>query len=219
MRMIHVSVDQGDTWNMAQLPAVGHEQFYSILAANGDMVFIHVDEPGGQSFSYISFRKILYTVCFYIGYMGIRKKSLFPFSQTQDTALSTCPMTVALSTPNPSNATSTPPQEEKPTSQMSLHSAESSSPVFWLKVVVRILKWRTVKIRKLPSGRFEFDCQANTGTSFCCFPPPCDTIVLVKVTWVVNLLCMLKTSVPLPPATCRCSMICQIHAVPVFCVL
>lgn len=47
--MIHVSVDQGDKWNMAQLPPVGHEQFYSILAANDDMVFMHVDEPGGQS--------------------------------------------------------------------------------------------------------------------------------------------------------------------------
>lgn len=49
LRMIHVSVDQGETWNMAQLPPVGHEQFYSILAANDDMVFMHVDEPGGQS--------------------------------------------------------------------------------------------------------------------------------------------------------------------------
>lgn len=47
--MIHVSVDQGETWNMAQLPPVGHEQFYSILAANDEMVFMHVDEPGGQS--------------------------------------------------------------------------------------------------------------------------------------------------------------------------
>lgn len=49
LRMIHVSVDQGETWNMAQLPPVGHEQFYSILAANDEMVFMHVDEPGGQS--------------------------------------------------------------------------------------------------------------------------------------------------------------------------
>ena len=47
--MIHVSVDQGEVWNMAQLPAVGHEQFYSILAANNDMVFMHVDDPGGTS--------------------------------------------------------------------------------------------------------------------------------------------------------------------------
>lgn len=47
LRAIHVSVDDGDTWNMAQLPPVGHEQFYSILAANDEMVFMHVDEPGG----------------------------------------------------------------------------------------------------------------------------------------------------------------------------
>lgn len=33
---------------MAQLPSVGQEQFYSILAANDDMVFMHVDEPGGK---------------------------------------------------------------------------------------------------------------------------------------------------------------------------
>uniref|UniRef100_A0A3Q0R9B2 Sortilin 1b n=1 Tax=Amphilophus citrinellus TaxID=61819 RepID=A0A3Q0R9B2_AMPCI len=46
LRVIHVSVDQGDSWNMAQLPPVGHEQFYSILAANDEMVFMHVDEPG-----------------------------------------------------------------------------------------------------------------------------------------------------------------------------
>lgn len=48
-RRIHVSTDQGDTWSMAQLPSVGQEQFYSILAANDDMVFMHVDEPGGKS--------------------------------------------------------------------------------------------------------------------------------------------------------------------------
>lgn len=47
LRMIHVSVDQGETWNMAQLPPVGHEQFYSILSANEEMVFMHVDEPYG----------------------------------------------------------------------------------------------------------------------------------------------------------------------------
>ncbi|XP_074500645.1 sortilin 1b [Sebastes fasciatus] len=53
LRMIHVSVDHGDTWNMAQLPPVGHEQFYSILAANDDMVFMHVDEPGDTGFGTI----------------------------------------------------------------------------------------------------------------------------------------------------------------------
>lgn len=53
LRMIYVSVDQGETWNMAQLPPVGHEQFYSILAANNDMVFMHVDEPGDTGFGTI----------------------------------------------------------------------------------------------------------------------------------------------------------------------
>lgn len=59
LRMIHVSVDQGETWNMAQIPPVGHEQFYSILAANDDMVFMHVDEPGGQSMHYHSCSPII----------------------------------------------------------------------------------------------------------------------------------------------------------------
>ncbi|KAG8589148.1 hypothetical protein GDO81_006276 [Engystomops pustulosus] len=45
-RRIHVSRDQGDTWNVAQLPSVTHEQFYSVLAASDDMVFIHVDDEG-----------------------------------------------------------------------------------------------------------------------------------------------------------------------------
>lgn len=48
-RMIHVSVDGGETWNMAQLPTVTHEQFYSILAANQDVIFMHVDDPGGKN--------------------------------------------------------------------------------------------------------------------------------------------------------------------------
>nr|XP_025976255.1 sortilin isoform X2 [Dromaius novaehollandiae] len=52
-RRIHVSLDQGETWNMAQLPSVGHEQFYSILAANEDLVFMHVDEPGDTGFGTI----------------------------------------------------------------------------------------------------------------------------------------------------------------------
>lgn len=53
LRMIYVSVDQGESWNMAQLPPVGHEQFYSILAANDEMVFMHVDEPGDTGFGTI----------------------------------------------------------------------------------------------------------------------------------------------------------------------
>ncbi|KAF7208428.1 sortilin isoform X2 [Nothobranchius furzeri] len=45
-RVIHVSVDGGDRWNMAQLPAVNHQQFYSILSANQDTIFMHVDDLG-----------------------------------------------------------------------------------------------------------------------------------------------------------------------------
>uniref|UniRef100_A0A3Q2QZJ4 Sortilin 1a n=1 Tax=Fundulus heteroclitus TaxID=8078 RepID=A0A3Q2QZJ4_FUNHE len=45
-RVVHVSVDGGEHWNIAQLPAVNHQQFYYILAANQDMIFIHVDDPG-----------------------------------------------------------------------------------------------------------------------------------------------------------------------------
>uniref|UniRef100_A0A8C8SGU7 Sortilin n=1 Tax=Pelusios castaneus TaxID=367368 RepID=A0A8C8SGU7_9SAUR len=52
-RRIHVSLDQGETWNMAQLPSVGEEQFFSILAANEDMVFMHVDDPGNTGYGTI----------------------------------------------------------------------------------------------------------------------------------------------------------------------
>ncbi|XP_077370323.1 sortilin-like [Festucalex cinctus] len=44
-RMLHVSVDHGDHWNMAQLSAIGPHQFYSILGASNEMVFMHVDGP------------------------------------------------------------------------------------------------------------------------------------------------------------------------------
>lgn len=45
-RTIHVSADGGEVWNIAQLPTVNHEQFYSMLSANQDMIFMHVDDPG-----------------------------------------------------------------------------------------------------------------------------------------------------------------------------
>lgn len=65
MRAIHVSVDLGETWNMAQLPPVSHEQFYSILAANDEMVFMHVDEPGGWWFLLLY---LLYYICSQLGF-------------------------------------------------------------------------------------------------------------------------------------------------------
>ncbi|XP_051885921.1 sortilin-like [Pristis pectinata] len=52
-RSVYVSADQGDSWNKAQLPPVSHEQFYSILAADDEMIFIHVDEPGNNGFGTI----------------------------------------------------------------------------------------------------------------------------------------------------------------------
>ncbi|XP_063811280.1 sortilin [Pseudophryne corroboree] len=52
-RRIHISQDHGDTWNVAQLPSVTHEQFYSVLAASDDMVFIHVDDEGDTGFGTI----------------------------------------------------------------------------------------------------------------------------------------------------------------------
>lgn len=47
-RRIQVSQDHGDTWNVAQLPSVTHEQFYSVLTANDNLIFIHVDDEGGK---------------------------------------------------------------------------------------------------------------------------------------------------------------------------
>ncbi|TTB85621.1 Sortilin [Bagarius yarrelli] len=43
----------GEVWDMAQLPTVGHEQFYSILSSSDDMVFVHVDEPGDSGMGVI----------------------------------------------------------------------------------------------------------------------------------------------------------------------
>lgn len=63
--MIYVSTDQGEEWNMAQLPPVGHEQFYSILAANDEMVFMHVDEPGGEILVYFLAWQITYGLLIY----------------------------------------------------------------------------------------------------------------------------------------------------------
>lgn len=52
-RLVYVSADQGDTWNKAQLPPVTHEQFYSVLAADDEMIFMHVDDPGNTGFGTI----------------------------------------------------------------------------------------------------------------------------------------------------------------------
>lgn len=102
---------------------------------------------------------------FYIQLWVSGQKRPFLFPQTQDMAQSTCPMIVALYTPNLLSATCTPQQEEKPTSPMSPPFAESSSPVFCLKVGIHFSKWRTVDspwLFELKGG-----CQADTWPSSC----------------------------------------------------
>ncbi|KAK1169010.1 sortilin [Acipenser oxyrinchus oxyrinchus] len=52
-RALYVSSDQGDTFNQAQLPSATKEQFYSVLEADDDMIFMHVDEPGDTDFGMV----------------------------------------------------------------------------------------------------------------------------------------------------------------------
>ncbi|XP_015207831.2 sortilin [Lepisosteus oculatus] len=49
-RVIYVSSNQGDSFNQAQLPSATLEQFYSVLEADAEMIFMHVDEPGDTNF-------------------------------------------------------------------------------------------------------------------------------------------------------------------------
>uniref|UniRef100_A0A8C4Q6M6 Sortilin 1a n=1 Tax=Eptatretus burgeri TaxID=7764 RepID=A0A8C4Q6M6_EPTBU len=45
-RVVKVSLDQGDSWTVAQLPLVEKDQFYSVLMADNSMIFMHVDAEG-----------------------------------------------------------------------------------------------------------------------------------------------------------------------------
>ncbi|KAJ8386680.1 hypothetical protein AAFF_G00167960 [Aldrovandia affinis] len=49
-RVIYVSSDQGDVFNRAQLPSATIEQFYSVLDGDEDMIFMHVDDPGADTY-------------------------------------------------------------------------------------------------------------------------------------------------------------------------
>ncbi|XP_032822669.2 sortilin-like isoform X2 [Petromyzon marinus] len=55
-RVLQVSTDQGDSWTMAQLPPIDTEEFYSILGADDNIIFVHVDEKGdtGRGTLYVS---------------------------------------------------------------------------------------------------------------------------------------------------------------------
>uniref|UniRef100_A0A8C4X6D0 Sortilin-like n=1 Tax=Erpetoichthys calabaricus TaxID=27687 RepID=A0A8C4X6D0_ERPCA len=52
-RVIYVSSDQGDNFNQAQLPSATEEQFYSVLQADEEMIFMHVDDEGDSDFGTI----------------------------------------------------------------------------------------------------------------------------------------------------------------------
>jgi len=61
---MHVSTNRGEHFDAVQLPAVEEEQFYSILDATEDMIFMHIDEKGdtGKGIIYTSDEKgIVYT--------------------------------------------------------------------------------------------------------------------------------------------------------------
>ncbi|XP_078595135.1 sortilin-like isoform X2 [Branchiostoma floridae x Branchiostoma japonicum] len=45
-RVMHVSRNGGDTWELAQLPSITPDRFYSILDMSEGMVFMHVDDEG-----------------------------------------------------------------------------------------------------------------------------------------------------------------------------
>lgn len=49
-RVIYVSSNQGDIFNKAQLPSATIEQFYSVLDGDEDMIFMHVDDPGVDTY-------------------------------------------------------------------------------------------------------------------------------------------------------------------------
>uniref|UniRef100_A0A4W4F5V8 VPS10 domain-containing protein n=1 Tax=Electrophorus electricus TaxID=8005 RepID=A0A4W4F5V8_ELEEL len=58
-RVIYVSSDQGDHFSKALLPSATTEQFYSVLDGDEDMIFMHVDSPGGTEI--ISYFGTVYT--------------------------------------------------------------------------------------------------------------------------------------------------------------
>ncbi|XP_017349333.1 sortilin [Ictalurus punctatus] len=49
-RAIYVSSDHGDRFTKAVLPSATSEQFYSVLDGDEDMIFMHVDSPGDETY-------------------------------------------------------------------------------------------------------------------------------------------------------------------------
>ncbi|XP_036432658.1 sortilin isoform X2 [Colossoma macropomum] len=80
-RVIYVSSDQGDYFNKALLPTASSEQFYSLLDGDEDMIFIHVDSPGDNSYFGTIYtsddRGILYSKSLEHHLFGMERKSDF----------------------------------------------------------------------------------------------------------------------------------------------
>lgn len=55
-KVLHVSTDGGETWNIAQLPGIHDDMFISVLDMSEGMIIVHVDDPGdtGQGKIYTS---------------------------------------------------------------------------------------------------------------------------------------------------------------------
>ncbi|KAM9467749.1 sortilin isoform 2-T2 [Clarias gariepinus] len=49
-RALYVSTDLGDRFTKAVLPTASTDQFYSVLDADDDMIFMHVDSPGDETY-------------------------------------------------------------------------------------------------------------------------------------------------------------------------
>ncbi|KAF7694133.1 sortilin isoform X2 [Silurus meridionalis] len=80
-RVIYVSLDHGDQFTKALLPSATSEQFYSVLDGDEDMIFMHVDSPGDDTYFGTVYtsddRGILYTKSLERHLFGGQRKSDF----------------------------------------------------------------------------------------------------------------------------------------------
>ncbi|XP_026799218.3 sortilin isoform X1 [Pangasianodon hypophthalmus] len=80
-RVIYVSLDHGDHFTKALLPSASSEQFYSVLDGDEDMIFMHVDSPGDETYFGTVYtsddRGILYSKSLERHLFGSQRKSDF----------------------------------------------------------------------------------------------------------------------------------------------
>ncbi|XP_071817588.1 sortilin-like isoform X2 [Apostichopus japonicus] len=46
MKVLHISTDGGNSWNLAQIPGIYGDMFFSVLDMSEGMIFLHVDDYG-----------------------------------------------------------------------------------------------------------------------------------------------------------------------------